>query len=65
MCFQAYLLKEILFAEEDTKSNIKKYVLQLQKCTGFTMTFQYYRPANNRKYKRGQKEEKMTDAQME
>lgn len=25
MCFQAYLLKEILFAEEDTKSN-KKYV---------------------------------------
>ena len=29
MCFQAYLLKEILFAEEDTKSNIKKYVLQL------------------------------------
>merc|ERR1712004_880187 len=45
MCFQAYLLKEILFAEEDTKSNKKG--------------------ANNRKYKRGQKEEKMTDAQIE
>ena len=29
MCFQAYLLKEILFAEEDIKSN-KKYVFTIQ-----------------------------------